>query len=398
MKKNSVLIISHSLELGGAERSLIGLLWALNKQNLHINLFLLRHEGALMDMIPSHVHLLPEIPAYTVLARPMKETLREGHVLLTAARLIGKTKARQYVRSHHLKENGVELEYSHKYTYQFMPTIKGEYDVVISFLTPHYIAAYRVKAKKKICWIHTDYCNVSIDRKSEFKMWDGFDWIVAVSESAANAFKSVFPELANKVCVIENILHSAMIRRQADKPLDKCKKDDGSIKLLSIGRFSYAKNFDNIPEICKFIRDAGLNVKWYLIGYGKDEALIRRNIQKYNMNKYVIILGKKDNPYPYIKACDLYIQPSRYEGKCVAVREAQMSGKPVIITNYSTSVSQLKDGVDGIIVPMDNEACAKGIIELLHDSKKMETLSRNCFECDYSNIDEVDKLYQLIVE
>ena len=396
MKQIKVLFISHALELGGAERSLIGLLGAMNSSEFQVDLFLLRHEGALLGMLPSHVRLLPEIPEYTVLARPMKDTLREGHFILTAARFIGKIKAHQYVRAHHLKENGVGVEYSHKYTYRFMPAIKGNYDIVISFLTPHYIAAHKVKAKKRICWIHTDYSNIAIDRKSELSMWSSFDWIVAISESAADSFKSVFPELERKVVIIENILPELLIRRQADESLKSEEMDCEAIKLLSIGRYSYAKNFDNIPEICKCIREAGVNVKWYLIGYGSEEGIIRKKIQELDMQDSVIMLGKKDNPYPYIKMCDLYIQPSRYEGKCVAVREAQMLGKPVVITDYATSKSQLKDGVDGVIVPMNNKACANGIINLLQDPKKMEDLSRNCREGDYSNAAEVKKLYLLM--
>ena len=108
-----------------------------------------------------------------------------------------------------------------------------------------------------------------------------------------------------------------------------------------------------------------MNVKWYLIGLGPDEELIRKKIEETGMQEHVIILGKKENPYPYMKACDIYVQPSRHEGKCVAVREAQILGKPVIITNYETSVSQLKDGYDGVIVSMDNEKCAQGIAEVI---------------------------------
>ena len=114
------------------------------------------------------------------------------------------------------------------------------------------------------------------------------------------------------------------------------------------------------------------------------------------MEKNVIILGKKTNPYPYIKECDIYVQPSRYEGKCVTVREAQMLKKPVVITRYATSNSQLEDGVDGIIVPMDNEGCAKGILEVIRNYKLQKSLVENCSKRDYSNSKEVNKLSLLV--
>ena len=163
-----------------------------------------------------------------------------------------------------------------------------------------------------------------------------------------------------------------------------------------MGRYCTAKNFDNVPDICTRLRKTGLDVKWYIIGFGADEALIRRRIAEAGMQEYVILLGKKDNPYPYIAACDLYVQPSRYEGKCVTVREAQLLGKPVVITRYATSSSQLEDGVDGLVVSMDNEGCAAGIATLLRDPERMRCLRENCRRADYSNAEEVKILYDMM--
>ena len=168
------------------------------------------------------------------------------------------------------------------------------------------------------------------------------------------------------------------------------------ISLLSVGRFCEAKNFDNVPDICRRLVADGLDVAWYLIGYGGDEALIRRKIAEAGMQERVIILGKRDNPYPYMRACDLYVQPSRYEGKAVTVREAQLLAKPVVITDYATSDSQLEDGVDGVIVPMDNAGCAAGIAALLRDPTRMQRLSENCAKRDYTNSAEVEKIYALM--
>ena len=394
--KKKILIFSHALELGGAERSLVGLLNAIDPAVCDVDLFLMRHEGELMGMIPDYVHLLPQVPAYTVLARPMKNTLQEGHFLLTAARLAGKLCAGHYVKKHHHTDSGVALDYSHKFTCPLMPKVQPdtEYDLAISFLTPHYFVAQKVRSKKKIAWIHTDYTRVQVDIPSETVMWGAFDYIASISPAVTDSFLRTFPSLADKIVLIENILPMELIRKQAEEPA--IGMDFDGIKLLSIGRFCTAKNFDNVPEICSKLVDSGLNVCWYLIGFGGDEALIRQKIEEAGMTDRVIMLGKKDNPYPYIKACDLYVQPSRYEGKCVTVREAQALGKPVVITNYATASSQLEDGVDGIIVPMDNDKCAEAIISLLNDSARMEALSHTCKQRDYSDAQEVQKLYHLM--
>ena len=354
--KKKILFVSHALELGGAERSLIGLLDAIDPQQYDVDLFLLRHEGELMAAIPKHVHLLPQVPAYTVLARPMKETLLEGHILLTGARLAGKLAARR---------------------------------VAISFLTPHYFVAKKVNAKKKIAWIHTDYSKVQVDIPSETAMWGAYDHIASISNAVTDSFIKVFPSLKEKVVLIQNILPERLVRQQANAFSAEAEMpEDGSIRLLSIGRFCTAKNFDNVPDICAKLLYMGLDVKWYIVGFGGDEALIRQKIADSHMEAHVILLGKKENPYPYIKACDLYVQPSRYEGNCVTVREAQLLGKPVVITRYATSASQLEDGADGVIVPMDNAGCAAVL--------RMERLSQTCKSRDYSNRQEVEKLYQIV--
>ena len=392
--KKSLLIVSHALELGGAERSLIGLLHALDKEEWDIDLFLLRHEGELMDEIPDYVNLLPQVSSYTVLARPMKTTLFEGHVLLTAARLLGKIVANNYAKKYGHSDSIVSLEYSHKFTCPFMPKISSnkEYDLAISFLTPHYFVANKVQAKKKIAWMHTDYSKVQVNVESETRMWDAYDYIASISKAVTEGFVGVFPSLKDKITLIENILPESLVRKQAQETITDMNRLGDEKILLSIGRFSHAKNFDNVPDICSRICQSGLNIKWYLIGYGGDEFLIRQKIAEKDMEDKVIILGKRENPYPYIKACDLYVQPSRYEGKCVTVREAQMLGKPVVITNYSTSASQLEDGIDGVIVPMGNEGCAEGIMDMLKNNERMNSLSQNCESRDYSNSLEIQKL------
>ena len=172
--------------------------------------------------------------------------------------------------------------------------------------------------------------------------------------------------------------------------------------MLSVGRFCEAKNYDNVPDICKraleIIKDKNIDIRWYIIGFGGYEELIRQKIAEAGMQEHVIILGKKSNPYPYIKACDIYVQPSRYEGKSVTVREAQMLYKPVVVTNYPTASSQIQNGDDGVIVPLDNKGCAKGLAEFILDKQKQEHIIKYLKAHDYGNVGEVEKIYDLIKE
>ena len=385
------------MELGGVERSLLGLLDAIDYDRYDVDLFLMRHSGELMPYLNPKANLLPEIPQYASLAVPMVSLVKSGQLGVLRGRLGGKFAARRFDREHPGDKPSVTvLTYSHKYTLPVMPPISGKtYDLAISFLTPHYFARQRVKAEKYAAWIHTDYTALTFDRVAELAMWEGYDAICGVSEQASRGFQAVFPELAGKVQTIENILPKELICMQA-AALQTDLPSGGAKALLSVGRFCEAKNFDNVPDICRRLVADGLDVKWYLIGYGGSEPLIRQKIHDAGMQDRVIILGKKDNPYPYMRACDLYVQLSRYEGKAVTVREAQLLGKPVVITNYATSASQLVDGVDGVIVPMDNAGCAAGIAALLRDPVRMQQLSENCAKRDYTNSAEIEKIYALM--
>ena len=226
-------------------------------------------------------------------------------------------------------------------------------------------------------------------------MWSAYDQIISISDDVTKTFLKIFPTLSTKIIKIENIIPEKLIISQSKEFIPVEEMPGDSIKILSIGRYCTAKNFDNVPNICKHLVKQGMNVRWYLIGFGPDEYLIKEKIKEEHMEKNVIMLGKKSNPYPYICRCDLYVQPSRYEGKCVSVKEAQMLRKPVVITNYATANSQVENGVDGIIVTMDNEKCAVEIARILKDGEKMKRMSQKCKEKNYSNVTEVKKIYSM---
>ena len=389
MKK--ILIVHSTMEIGGAETSLIGLLQTIDYSRFTVDLLLLEKRGELLSLIPEEVNVF-EIPAYKSLVSPIKQAVKSGNFLVAASRLAGRSKGKRYQSSTYMTKLIAQ-----KKAVRFLPEIEGEYDLALSFIDPHYIVAQKAHARIKLGWLHTDFSRVDIDLDLDEKMWASLDFVVNVSETCKQAFDEKHPKLRNKSIVMENILSKPFVEKRADEfTADEMKKTDGETVLLSVGRFSQAKNFDNVPEICRLLRRQGLHIKWYLVGYGGDEQLIRDKMAEAGMNDYVILLGKKENPYPYIKACDVYVQPSRYEGKAVTVREAQILGKPVVITAFETSASQLTDGFDGVIVPMDNEGCANGIAAVLRDEKLQQRLVENTKKTDYTNAAEIEKIYRMV--
>ena len=396
MAEKKILIFSHALELGGAERALIGLLRALARENVRVDLFLMGHRGPLMAQIPENVNLLPELPGYASLAVPLGQVLQKRQFGVALGRLAGKLAAKLRPRR---GDSMVSLEYSHKFTRPFLPPVgQGEYDLAISFLTPHYFTAEKVRAKKRIAWVHTDYTRISLDRASEEAMWRRYDRIAAVSPAVAEGFCRGFPGLQERVFVMENLLAPELILESAGVACPADFPEDGSHRLLSVGRFCHAKNFDSVPDLCRRLLDSGLDVKWYLMGFGPEEGLIRQKIREFGMEDRVILLGRRENPYPYLASCDLYIQPSRYEGCAVSVREAQLLGKPVVITRYPTWQSQLTHGLDGIAAPMDRGGCARAIEKLLLDPDRRQRLGENARRRPQPGLAQLRQLLQWMEE
>ena len=391
----NVLIVSHTMEIGGAEKALLGLLGVFDYTKYNVDLFLYHHEGELMQFIPEEVNLLPENKSYASLAKPLKQVIKNRAFGTLIGRYNGKNAANEYIVKNHIRDGSyVFIDYSHRFTKPFMPKISDkEYDLVISFLTPHYFAAEKCKGRKKIAWIHTDYSYIDIDTVSELEMWSAYDKIISISDEVTKGFLKKFPSLEDRIVLVENIHPAGFIRAQADMAdVSDEMPDDGYIKFLSVGRYSHQKNFDNVPDICSRLD----NVKWYIIGFGPDEELIRRKIAEAGMEDRVILLGKKVNPYPYFKACDFYIQPSRYEGNAVTVNEALIPGKKVAITNYATAAGQIDDGVNGVIVPLENKKCAAGLAEFISDKPLQEKITENIKTADFSHSDGFKKIIEIL--
>lgn len=413
-----ILIAMHYMELGGAEMALLGLLQSVDPTRAEVDVFVYAHRGELMTYLKGKgegknekFHLLPEVEAYAMLEEPISLLIKKGYWRLALARLWGRWEDKRYLK-HNVKglESNAHVVFQQHRTVKCLPKINPEveYDLAISFLTPHYIVLDKVRAKKKLGWIHTDYTNVFINREMELRMWERLDVISSISPDVSAKFVEVFPSLKDRIIDIENILSPRFIRMRSVEPCPIFEQDH-SLKLLTIGRYSKAKKMEDIPYLCHRLIDSiskseelgvwseEFPLKWYIIGYGSPEIeqQVREEIRKEGMEEHVILLGKQSNPYPFIRTCDVYVQPSRYEGKSITVREAQILCKPVIVTHYPTAPSQVQDGVDGVIVPLEREACAEAMIKVIKDEKLLSSLTEYLSEHDYGNESEIEKIYKL---
>ena len=392
-----VLIASFDMEIGGVERSLISMIDSFDYYNNKVDLMLYSHTGEFMSLINKKVNLLNENKKYSTFRKSIIQTFKEGQLVLGFSRLLARRNCNNISKRLNLTESSyVQMQLMWKYAIKFLPKLNKKYDIAISYLWPHYFVADKVDAKVKVAWIHTDYSKLDTYIDLDLEMWNKYDYIFAVSEECKNSFLKKYPSLFNKIKVLENITAVDFINRMANEEVSDFKRKNNEFNLLSVARFSQAKGIDNAVRALKILYNRGLtDIKWYVVGYGGDEEMIRNLIKENNLEDSFILLGKKTNPYPYMKMADLYVQPSRYEGKAVTVTEAQILGKPVLITNYPTAKSQVKDKYDGLICELSIEGIANGIEELFKNRYKLKTLEENCRKSDYSNSYELEKLYSL---
>lgn len=389
-----ILITSYDLQVGGVERSLISLLEHFDYENYNVNLLLYDHQGDFFPYLTSKVNLLPEDLCLASMRKSISRVFKEGKILLGISRLCAKFKA--LLESKEI-ESHIQMQDMWRYGLLFLPRQEESYDVAISYLWPHDYVAYKVKAKKKIAWIHTDYTKIETDVKRDLKVWNEFDHIISISEDVTTSFLSKYPSLESKIVLIENIVSPKFIRKQANEEIEELAQN--SFNLVSVGRLCYAKGYDNAIKALRKLHNQGYtDIKWYIVGYGGDEQMLRNLIKENHLEESFILLGKKINPYPYIKACDLYVQPSRYEGKAVTVSEAKVLGKPILLTNYDTAHSQLDHGIDGYITELSVDGIVDGIKKLYENYELRTNLEFVTGHRDYGNSDELKRLYKIIDE
>lgn len=394
--KKKLLIAVYNLEIGGIERSLINMLENIDYQKIDVDLFIYHHTGELLEFIPDQVRVLPEIDKYSTFRKSIKQCFKEGHYSIGTMRVLAKL-----ISVFHPKlEEGtgyIQMQLAQKYSMPFLPELQKAYDIAISYAWPHDMVANKVKARKKIAWVHTDYSKLEIDNKMDLSIWRKFDHIASVSDDCLKSFIAQYPELKVKALVMENITSPVFIKEMCLKSNEPKFVSEKNFNLISVGRLSYVKGFDLAVEALKILHEKGYkNIKWHVVGYGGYESELRKWITKNKLEASFLLLGKKTNPYFYIKECDLYVQPSRYEGKAVTVTEAMILGKPVLITNYPTANSQVKHGIDGYICDLSSHGLAEAIEQLYNNSSLRAQVVKNIEQKEFSNKEELEKLYSLI--
>ena len=204
-----------------------------------------------------------------------------------------------------------------------------------------------------------------------------FDEFVAVSKKVEKEFRELCPWYRGVVSTAYNYIDpNDIIMRSKEAVSEDVYCNEKKVKILTIGRFTEQKGIDNAIRVSASLKKEKLDFHWFVVGYGPLESTYQSMIKEYDVSDCFTILGKKSNPYPYIKKCDLYVQPSRHEAFPIVILEAQILKKAIVCTNYDGADEQICNGVNGIIVPLnDNESLFKKLAELIQEPEKRLALS-----------------------
>ena len=285
-----------------------------------------------------------------------------------------------------------------KYLSMAFTKLDTEYDVAIGYLekNPIYFCVDKVKAKKKIGWIHNDYEKLGMDKKIDNKYFSKLDYVFTVSEECLKVLKMVFPQYDRKFRLMHNIVSEKTIKKLALEEISDIDFNNKNINIISVGRLNYQKGFELAIEACSILKEKGYKIKWNIVGEGEERSNLENLINKFELEENFNLLGIRENPYPYIKKSDIYVQPSRFEGKSIAIDEAKILNKPIVVTNFSTAKDQIINNKNGIITEMNSKSLANEIERIICDEKLKKKIILNLNNEKIGNESEINRLYEVI--
>lgn len=375
-RKKQILIATSALETGGVTSSLLALLRSVDYSKYDIDLIMSRTEGEHLSKIPKKVNILPQAVIeknyYTAKLKKLIIYFFKGYLFRALTYTLYKKK--KYKNGWFQTMSGCALTSVSRH-------IKKKYDIAVGYMEgfPNHFISKRTISEKKVAYIHVDYILAGLNPDIDRKALGRFDRIVLVSAECKRSFDAMFPEYSERSCVVENFLEIDRIRELAGEEVSDFDIDENCFNIVTAARLNNShKALYRGVEAVKSLKDSGIdNVRWYVFGEGEDRAKLEQLIIQTGVEKEFILMGGRENVYPYIKKCDLFVLTSKYEGKPIAVTEAQILGVPVLTTEYAGAKEQINDGVDGIVVDNEDNLIYNEIIYLLKNRGVLKEFEKN---------------------
>lgn len=389
--KKKLLFVMDSLGIGGGEKSLVTLLSLIDYDRYDVDLQLFAYGGAFQQFLHPKVNILPELPYNRFLRNNLIASFCSFDFKKLAARIA-------YTYTIHTKQlNHAEkaMTYWQKCSRCYSETEK-HYDVAIAYSQglPTFYVVDKVKADKKIGWLNVDLPFSDILKEYYREHYLALNYIVAVSKDTNDYISKVFPNYIGKIKTIYDINDYSFIHSLSK---DKSEFESKSRPIIiTLARLNHQKGFDISLNACKLLSERNVDFEWHVFGNGPEEEKMRCFISDNNLNNIFFIHKPEPNPYKHLKTAALYVQTSRNEGFGLSIAEARMLNIPVITTEFSAVWSQMVQGKNGIVVPIDATAVADAIEDLILHPEKREAISAYQRTEKKGNTEEIEKFYKLI--
>jgi glycosyltransferase involved in cell wall biosynthesis len=395
--KKDILFVIDSLECAGAEKSLVSLLSLLDYSKYNVDLMLFAHDRLLEELVPKEVNIIKPLKYTQFTMLSITKAIAYSISRLDLKMLFSRLKYSFVIRWKKGEDHPQNARIFWESTSSVIENNPKNYDIAISYAqgVPTFYVAEKVSAKKKFAWVNTSYRLNSKESEYQKLFYDKFNKIITVSDSARKIFLGSFPKYSDKSEVIYDINNSELIFNLANAGNTFDDNFDG-IRILTVGRLAKEKGYDMALKACKKLKEKGLKFRWYVLGKGALMEEIQEYIKEHDLTEYFVLLGITVNPYPFIKNCNIYVQTSRLEGFGLAIAEARMLNKPVVVTRFDSVYNQMIDGKNGLVVDMNADAVYEGIMRLIDNPDLREKIIKYLKTEKKGNVEEIEKFYKLI--
>lgn len=394
MKK--LLFMCINMNIGGTEKALLTMLNEIDDSKYDITLLMLEEYGGFLNEIPSFVKV-----KYVDEYKSIKPFVNEPPKILikrlikNKAYLTGLSTLLNYSISKITKN----ISYYYRYILKNVKKIDEEYDLAVAYAGPMdfitYFVLNKIKAKKKIQWIHFDITKIGFNRKFAERNYKKFDKIFVVSEEGKEKLIDLIPALNNKVEAFFNIISCNLIENMSknEKSFDDL---FNGVRILTVGRLSKEKGQELTINVLARLKNEGYKVRWYCIGDGPEKDNYRNRIKGLDIENDYILLGSKLNPYPFMKDCDIYVQPSKHEGYCITLGEARCFDNPIVTTNFTGANEQIKNEITGLVCDISEQGIYQAIKRLLDNKELYKDIRINLSNEIVDSTNEISKLEKLV--
>lgn len=390
MKK--ILFVIYNLNNGGAERALVNLFSEMDPAKYSIDVMLFAKEGMFLSQLPSYVNVLDGGNVLdTLYSQQPKRNIK--NLPVTIYKYVATAASK-------LTEKGTQTQCASrwlKWYSRIVPNNSKLYDIAVAYISRDimYYVQDKVRADKKIVFVHNDYRAAGHPKKYDKKYLDKMDKIVTISDTCTEVLQEEFPELIHKIVNLPNIVSTVAVRKRADEAYPEEFQGVNRPIIATVGRLNVQKGLDWAVEAASVLKKKGIQFQWYVLGEGELRSALEKQIKECDVADCFELLGARENPYMYMKNCDIIAQTSRWEGKSVVLDEAKIIGTPILTTDYPTAKDQILAGKEGIVVEMTPKAIAEGIEQLLLNKGLREDIHNYLVSHEYGNAEEIQRYYEL---